>query len=98
MLLREKRRELSEIESCISQVCHTIIRGEKLENSESEDILDVLTETATEEEDPEAMTVLPRLEDGPELEAGQSDKRRQGEVQYSGYFLTRAKLHLWLRT
>ena len=98
VLLREKRRELSEIESCISQVCHTIIRGEKLENSESEDILDVLTETATEEEDPEAMTVLPRLEDGPELEEGQSDIQRQGEVQYSGYFLTRAKLHLWLRT
>ena len=98
VLLREKRRELSEIESCISQVCHTIIRGEKLENSESEDILDVLTETATEEEDPEAMTVLPRLEDGPELEEGQSEIRGQGEVQYSGYFLTRAKLHLWLRT
>ena len=101
VLLREKRRELSEIESCISQVCHTIIRGEKLENSESEDILDVLTETerqATEDEDPEAMTVLPRLEDGPELEEGQSDIRRQEEVQYSGYFLTRAKLHLWLRT
>ena len=97
VLLREKRRELSEIESCISQVCHTIIRGEKLEKSESEDILDVLTETATEEEDPEAITVLPRLEDGPELEEGQSDIQRQGEVQYSGYFLTRAKLHLWLR-
>ena len=98
--LREKSRELSEIESCISQVCHTILTGEKLENSESQDILDVLTETerpATEEEDPEAMTVFPGLEDGPELEEGQSDAQRQEEEQYSGYFLTRAKLHLWLR-
>ena len=89
--MKEKSRELIEIESCISRVCQTIRDKEKTTSENVEVEVPKLTEKHDEQIDIELTT---SCDDSVTPHHKEITLHSQ---QFSGYFLTRGKLHLWLR-